>query len=278
MDFNIQERKSPTKHLYAKEDIDLAYEFTKKVYQEYGKFISAVILFGSTARNIQTPQDPIRSKAGDIDIMIIVNDTATIMTPELSEAYRLITEKMIVETSKRLHVMTLRLTSFWEYVRAGDPIAINILRDGLALIDTGIFDPLQILLHQGKIRPTKESVWVYYAKAPRTLNNAKGHIIHAVLDLYWAVIDSAHAALMSVGQVPPTPSHVADMMEHELVKNWSLERKYVGVMRKFYSISKAIGHGEINEIKGREFDDYAKEAREFVERMKKIITRKEMMQ
>ena len=68
-----------------------------------------------------------------------------------------------IESSEKLHITTLKFTSFWEYIRAGDPVGVNILREGMALIDSGFFEPMQQLLIQGKMRPSPEAVWVYFS-------------------------------------------------------------------------------------------------------------------
>ena len=264
MKFDIPRRDHPNFERYYREDIDTAYRFTNEIYKELGSFIRAVVLFGSTARKTKTP-------GGDIDLLVIIDDLAMNMAPEVVEAYRLIVQKTIVRVSTKLHITTMRFTSFWEYMRNGDPIAINLLRDGVALIDSGFFDPMQALLKKGRVRPTQESIWTYYTRAPNTLHNSKWHLMQAVLDLYWAVIDSAHAALMKVGEIPPTPEHVADLMEEKLVKKKLLEHKYVIIMRNFYRLMKMVTHKEITEIKGHEFDHYYHTAEDFVTRMKKII-------
>jgi len=264
MKIDIPKREHPNFERYYREDIDTAYRFTNEVYKELGSFIRAVVLFGSTARKTKTP-------GGDIDLLVIIDDLAMNMSPEVVEAYRLIVQRTIVKVSTKLHITTMRFTSFWEYMRNGDPVAINLLRDGVALIDSGFFDPMQALLKKGRIRPTQESIWTYYTRAPNTLHNSKWHLMQAVLDLYWAVIDSAHAALMRVGEIPPTPEHVADLMEEKLVKKKLLEHKYVTIMRNFYRLMKMVTHKEITEIKGSEFDHYYIIAEDFLQRMKKII-------
>jgi uncharacterized protein (UPF0332 family) len=165
----------------------------------------------------------------------------------------------------------MTFTSFWEYAKAGDPVVVNILRDGVALYDTGFFEPLQRLLKQGRIRPSEESVWRYFGRAPRTLTNSRWHLMQATLDLYWAVIDAAHAALMRMNKIPPTPEHVADLLEKVFVKKKLLEAKYVQTMKKFYRVSKMITHREIKEIRGEEYEKYLKEASAFVQRMKVLI-------
>ncbi len=264
MKFDIPRKEHPNLERYYKEDIDAAYRFANEIYKELGSFIRAVVIFGSTARRTKGP-------GGDIDILVIIDDLMISFSPEVVEAYRLIVQKTIVRISTKLHITTLRFTSFWEYMRNGDPIAINLLRDGVALIDSGFFDPLQALLKRGRIRPTQESIWTYYTRAPNTLHNSKWHLLQAVIDLYWAVIDAAHAALMKIGEIPPTPEHVADLMEQKLVKRKLLEHKYVVVMRNFYKLMKMVTHREIVEIKGEEFDRYHKIAEDFVQRMRRLI-------
>ena len=264
MKFDLPHKQHPNLERYYKEDIDKVYRFANELYKELGGLIRAVVVFGSTARHTRGP-------GGDIDVLIILDDLQMNLTAEVTEAYRVIVQRLIVKNSTKLHVVTLRFTNFWEYVRNGDPVAINILRDGVALIDSGFFDPLQLLLKKGRIRPTQESIWTYYSRAPNTLYNSKWHISQAVVDLYWAVIDAAHAALMKMGEIPPSPDHVADLLQKKLVQRKLLEAKYVATMRNFYRLMKMITHREIKEISGEEYDRYYKEAEDFVHRMKKII-------
>ena len=168
----------------------------------------------------------------------------------------------------------MKLTNFWDYVRNGDPIVTNMLRDGVPLLDVGIFEPLQSLLFEGRIKPTKESVWVYYTRAPTTILNAEWHVLQAALDLYWAVVDAAHAALMKVGEVPPSPSHIASLMDKKLVKERLCSKRSSDTMDFFYKLSKKITHRELQKITGKEFDDYKKRAEEFIKDMEKIIVEK----
>src|SRR3989338_1310289 len=265
MKFDLERKENPNIKSYREEDLKIAYKFTSEIRKEIGNLIKAVVIFGSTARKTKT------SIRGDIDILVIVDDITLNMTPELVESYRVIVEKIIERTSTKLHVITLRFSSFWEYIRAGDPVGINILRDGVALIDTGFFDPLQALLKRGRIRPTQESIWNYFIRAPNTLHNSKWHISQGALDLYWAVIDSAHAALMKIGEIPTTPEHVADLLEEKLARKGLLEKRYVTIMRNFYRLSKMIVHREIKEVKGAGFDNHFVDAADFVARMRKII-------
>lgn len=265
MDFTIEERKHPNIKNYNTEDYKLAKKFTMSMKKELGEFLKAGILFGSSARK----ERPIYER--DIDVLMLVDDLTLVLSPEVVEAYRVITERTASRISKRLHVTTMKLTNFWEYVRNGDPLAVNMLRDGVPLLDIGIFEPLQMLLFQGRIRPTRESMYVYYARAPATLVNADWHVLQATLDLYWAVIDAAHAALIRVGEIPPSPSHVADLLHEKLYTKKLIPKAAVKTMAKFYKLSREITHRRIQRITGKEYDSHKAEAEAFVKEMKKVV-------
>lgn len=264
MEFKLKERKvGKQKEDFRKEDMQFAYKFANQLYKEFGNFLKAVVLFGSTARGDK--------KEKDIDILVIVDDVTIDFTPEVIETYRIIIEKTIVSLTERLHVTSLKYSTFWEYARSGDPVAINILRDGVPLIDSGFFKPLQALLAEGRIRPSPESVWTYFGRAPRTLHNARWHVMQAALDLYWSVVDSAHAALMMLNVTPPSPDHVDELLDSMLVSRGLLDKKHVKTMEKFYELQKKIVHREIADINGKEFEKLYTEAKEFVDTMKTFI-------
>lgn len=266
MEFKLQVKDNPHVKKYKKGDLDIARDFARKAYKEFGSFIKAVVLFGSTARR--------KSNSHDIDILVVVDDLSLVMSPEATQTYRVIMQKLISETSKKIHLTTLKFTNFWDYVRNGDPIAINIMRDGVALIDTGFFTPLQTLLYQGRIRPTYESIWAYHSRAGNTLLNSKWHIMQATIDLYWACIDAAHAALMRLGEIPPSPEHVPEMMINVMVSKGIITKRYPAIMKDFYELSKKIIHREIKEIRGKEYDSYLREAKDFVDAMERVIKSK----
>lgn len=260
----FQVRKLAQKNItrYPQEDIQIARQFATIMYKELGGLLSGVVLFGST---VTTP-----GKARDVDILIILDDVRVQFSKVLIDTYRIIAEKAIAETSQRLHIQSMKLTAFWEYIRAGDPIAVNILRNGVALVDTGFFDPLQALLDQGRIRPSEESVWTYFTMAPASLHRSKMNILTAAVDLYWAAIDAAHAALMAQGDIPPTPSHVSSMLRTHL----KASRQDAKTMDMLYDLFKKITHRDIKEISGLDYDRYRKITEKFVNNMKAFIESK----
>ncbi|MBU0758402.1 MAG: hypothetical protein KKF44_10115 [Nanoarchaeota archaeon] len=266
MKAEIEERKPENENKYPQDDMDIAYKFSAELHKEVGKYIKGIILFGSNSR-----KDTVKH---DIDLLIILDDVSIYLSKEFIQTYRIIVQNLVGNISKKLHVTTFKYTSFWEYVRNGDPIAINILRDGVPIIDTEFFRPLQLLLQQGRIKPTQEAMWTYFYKAPNTLNNSKFHIVQATVDLYWAVIDAAHAALMKMDEIPPSPEYVSEMLQEKLVAAGLLEKKYATIAGRFYRLSKMIEHRDIKHIDGEEYDRYFIEAEDFVNRMKKFIEEK----
>lgn len=265
MEFKLQKKEHWNLQKYPEEEFKLARKLADALIKEMSGLLSSVVLFGSSARGEKTNYEK------DIDILLIVNDVSTILTPEVSETFRIIVEKTASRISRRFHLNTIKLSNFWDYVRVGDPIGINMLRDGVPLFDVGIFEPAQQLLFQGRIRPTKEAVWIYWARAPNTIQNAQWHILQSLVDLYWAAIDAAHAALMRIGEVPPSPIHVSDMLQEKFVKTGLLNKKYVEIMKNLHRTAKMIAHRELTKVTGEAYDKYLTDTQEFVKAMKKII-------
>ncbi len=265
MKFEIKRNEQKNLSRYVNEDVNIARQFARIMYKEFGNFIPCLVLFGSAAQNLPSPKR-------DIDILIVLDDVRIKFTRELVETYRILTERAIAQVEpKRLHVQSMKLTAFWEYIRAGDPVAINILRSGVALIDTGFFDPLQALLDQGRIRPSDESVWTYFTMAPASLHRAEQHLLTAVVDLYWAAIDAAHAALMVVGETPPSPAHITDMIQDVLVHKYHLSSYSAKAMAELYKVFKGITHRDIKSVSAKDYERYRKMADMFVKDMRAFI-------
>ncbi|MBD3318560.1 hypothetical protein GF342_01485 [Candidatus Woesearchaeota archaeon] len=263
MKFRIKRRKTH-QHQPQGDDYTLAVRFADKIKNELQDFVKAIVLFGSVSREERANHIP------DIDILMVVDDLTMMLSEEVIEAYRIITENTASAVSRRLHITTMKLTNFWEYVRNGDPIAVNMLRDGYPLFDTGLFEPLQQLLHDGRIKPTRESMYSYFARAPLTMANADWHILQACTDLYWAVIDAAHAALMKYHVVPPTPGHVSEELRQNM-STMKLHKKYVRTMNEFFTLNKNIVHRKIQSISGKDYDTYKTKAQEFIREMQRIV-------
>jgi len=266
MAFSAQERKRHSHRQPKADDHTIAQRFATMVDHELKDFLKSAVLFGSCATNHAT-------NVSDIDVLIVIDDIGHIITPQVTSHYQAIVHSAVAKTSGRLHINTLKLSNFWEYCREGDPVMTNMLRDGVVLIDKGFFAPMQLLLEQGRIRPTREAVWTYYTRTTNTLRSARQHLLAACIDLYWSAMDASHAALMSVGEIPASPEHVADLLEHALVRKGMLDKHHPKVMRELYHLQKAIQHREIKEITGEQYDAYWNETLRLVDALRTVVER-----
>lgn len=246
---------------------DIAIDFAMKVHQKFDRLVKASVLFGSQAKDTAT-------HGSDIDIILIIDDASISWDLELISWYREELAKLIETANYRreLHVNTVKLTTWWQDLLYGDPVVINILRYGEALIDSGgFFNPLKALLLQGKIHSTPEAVYAALQRAPNHL--ARSHIseINAIEGIYWCMIDSAQAALMTAGKIPPSPEHIPLMLKEAFVNSGLLSIDAVKALRDLYALHKSILHREIRSIKGAEIDKWQETADKFMRDMTSII-------
>lgn len=263
MEFEVR-RSSKKQEVIDEDSYNIALSFSKQLVKEVHNFVKGIVLFGSVAKRKN-------GKTGDIDVLVIVDDLNLQVNEALVQGYRIIVKKLVSQISPKLHITTLKYTTFWDYIRAGDPVGMNILRDGLPIVDKEFFEPLQKLLRMGRIRPTPEAIWAYQAKVMPSLENSKSHLLQAAIDLYWATVDASHAALMRMGEVPPSPEDVPHLLQEKLVKTGLLKSKYSGIAREFYHLSKHITHRDLKELSGEQYDHYFALAKEFCDEMKKIV-------
>ncbi len=264
MDFDVKANDGldENREKYTKSEFDIALDFSKKMKKELGDFVKAIVLFGSSAKREG-------KRTNDIDILVIIDDLSLEMTGEIVESYRLITEKIVSSVSDKLHITSLRYLTFWQYARDANPVAVNILRDGVPILDTGFITPLQQLLRRGEIKPSVESIYAFFSRSSGALVGAKQSILRAAMDLYWAAVDAAQSLLMMHEKVSPSPEHVADMIEKELLPKHVLTKKHIELIRELYHLSKIIEHGELKYLSGKDFDDYYRRTYDLVSDIKK---------
>ena len=233
----INQRDIPTLKLVKEHDI--AMDFAEKVYQRFGKLIKSIILFGSSVKKTS-------SYGSDIDIIVIVDDASVKFDPELISWYREELGKIISINpyKQELHINTVRLTTWWNDLLIGDPVIINILRYGETLLDFGgFFNPLKILLQNGKIKSTPEAIYNCLQRAPQHLTRSKQAELSSIEGVYWAMVDSAHALLIASKITPPSPEHIPILLKENFTDKKMLDVKYVSWYRDIYILHKGIAHG-----------------------------------
>ncbi len=220
------------------EDVAKIYELTSELIKKFGTFIKAVAVFGSFAR---------REKHNDIDIMVIVDDSFAPLDQTLYAAFKLELQK-IGRKYPSFHMNPVTISQFWDATRRGDPLAIQVLRDGIALVDAGFFSPLKRLLIQGKIRPTDEAVSAALSRAFYNLNGYTRALLSAASTLYWAAVEAAHAGIMAFGHVPGSPREVTSLLRRTLLKEGVITARDVRAYEEAFKLEKGIAEGKITYV------------------------------
>jgi predicted nucleotidyltransferase/uncharacterized protein (UPF0332 family) len=253
--------------LQLKKESDIAMDFAEKAYRKFDKLVKSVILFGSTAR-----QDTVIGS--DIDIILLIDDVAVSWDQELIAWYREELEKLIKANpyQQNLHINTVKLSTWWEDLMRGDPVVLNVLRYGEAMIDlAGFFNPLKSLLLKGKITATPEAIYSALQRAPIHIARSKNSELNAIEGLYWSMVDSSHAALIAANVPPASPEHVSIDLKTTFVDSGKLNMKYVVWYRDLLILHKKIAHGEIKEIKGIDIDAWQERSEEFLDVMARLV-------
>ena len=261
----VSKKDLPT--LQLKKETDIAMDFAAKAYKKFDKIIKSVVLFGSTIKQTTV-------SGSDIDIIIIIDDVVVNWDQELIAWYRQELEKLIRNNPYQgsLHINTIKLSTWWEDLIKGDPVILNILRYGEAMIDlAGFFNPLKYLLIKGKIKSTPEAIYSALQRAPMHIARSKIAELNAIDGLFWSMVDSAHAALIAINIPPASPEHVPGNLKENFVNAGKLKMKYVVWYRDLLVLHKKIAHGEIKNLKGIEIDAWQDKAEKFLEVMANLV-------
>lgn len=248
---------------------EIAMDFAARVQEKFDRIVKASILFGSQTKNTSTQNS-------DIDIVLVIDDASIEWDLELIAWYREELGKLIKakDYGRDLHVNTVKLTTWWQDLIHGDPVVLNILRYGEPLIDLGgFFVPLKSLLEKGKIRSTQEAAFMALQRAPAHLVRSKIAEMGAVEGIYWAMVDSAQAALIVAGKIPPSPEHIGDMLKEAFADTGMLSMGYVRAFNDLFDMHKNISHGKVSEVKGAEIDRWQGLAEKFMSEMTSLINK-----
>jgi predicted nucleotidyltransferase/uncharacterized protein (UPF0332 family) len=259
------EANFPTMNITSEKDI--AMDFATKVYTKFNKIIKSIVLFGSSAKKLSV-------EGSDIDIIIIIDDCTIQWDEELIAWYREELGKVIKLNpyKKSLHINSVKLSTWWDDLLRGDPVVVNVLRWGEALIDFGgFFNPLKVLLSKGKIQSTPEAIFTALQRAPAHMARSKASFFAALDGVYWAMVDSAHAALIAAKQMPPSPEEIPNLLAGVFVEKKMLDRKYVMWYKDIYELSHKILHGDYVKISGNDISLWQQRADEFIGVMATLV-------
>ncbi len=246
---------------------EMATDFASKVYKQFDTMIKSVVMFGSSSKKEQKPES-------DVDIIIILDDVSIKFDEELIAWYRKHLGEIMRKNAyaKPLHVNSVKLSTWWDDMLKGDPVVLNVIRYGEALIDFGgFFNPLRVLLKQGKIKSTPEAIYTLLERSPTHLVRAKQSMLAVVDGLYWTFVDSAHAALIAANVMPASPEEVPKVLTNTFVKKRLLSKKYVDSYVSIHQVAKDIVHGKLHDVPGKVLDEWFVKSDEFLREMSRLI-------
>jgi predicted nucleotidyltransferase len=246
------------------------------VLKKFEKYVTSYVVGGSVVRGNTI-------KTSDIDVFIVIDDTDVKRMPrlELKEKLRGIIHSYIAEAEaiagvkNKLSPQIYLMTDFWEAVKDAHPVMFSFIRDGIPLYDRGAFLPWKSLLRMGKIKPSPEAIDMFMSSGNKLKETIQKRIFDiATLDLFWGVSTPTQGVLMLYGQAPGTPVEtVNSFRETFVVKEKLVEAKYADILEEIMiKVWKAYEHGKLKpgDVDGKELDRLAKNALDYIERLKEL--------
>ena len=248
--------------------MEAAEEFSEKLVDKLGDKVKVVAVWGSVSKGEH-------GYDSDIDTLVILDDTK-LQKDVPQDAKKKIQKKvtnLAKETDERITIQYFPfLTEFWDSLRKGEPLAIEAVRNGEPLYDTGLFMPAKRLLERGKISGTQESVRkrlkvgaAGYKKAEKNLKSSTPH------KLEQAMASAGQAPIMLAGRSPPGKEKVPDVLEEMFVEQEMLEQEYVEMAREIYEFGD-MGEKNPEDVTGELVDEHLNKTDEFIRRMHKLVS------
>ncbi len=248
--------------------MESAEEFADKLKDKLGDKVKVVAVWGSVAKGEH-------GHDSDIDTLVILDDTK-LQKDVPDDAKKKIRKKvtnLAKDTDDRITIQYFPfLTEFWDSLRKGEPLAIEAVRNGEAVYDTGIFMPAKRLLERGKITGTQESVKkrlkmgaAGYKKAEKNFRSSIPH------KLEQAMANAGQAPIMLAGKKPPAKENVPDTLEEMFVEKDMLEEEFVEKAQKIYDFGD-LGEKNPEEVTGQAVEDHMEMTDDFVRRMHKLVS------
>jgi len=255
-----EEKEKIKKEIFKKAEV-----FKKELLKKYKDLVKTVFVFGSYLRDDFT-------KESDLDILILLDDTKMLITPEFKNRVTQDAYEIAKKTDPLLHVQPAwTVTEFWDMVRLSHPLLHTVLRDGWALYDEGFFIPIKKLLERGKIPATIEAVEMLIASAPQKIERAKSVKLYQVTeDCYGAMLNSSQAVLMYLGKPVPDPKNTPKAVKEYLVDTKILSAKYYTMLEAVIKFRKDVEHKHVKDITGAEVDKWLAKAEDYSKEMEKI--------
>jgi predicted nucleotidyltransferase len=251
----------------AERRMEKAEEFADKLVDNLGEKVKCVAVYGSVPKGEHTHES-------DIDTFVVLDDTKLEkdVPKEAKNKIRKKVTDLANETDDRITIQYFSfLTDFWDSIRKGEPLVIQVLRIGEPVYDVGVFMPAKRMLERGKIKSTDEAVKkrlklaaAGYKKAEKEVRSSIPH------KLEQAIANAGQAPIMLTGRAPPGKEDVGDVLEEMFVEDdGPLEAEFVEIAHDIDEFSdKAEKHPD--EVDIEELDEMMDRTDDFIRRMHKL--------
>ena len=258
----LEEPKKEGKEVLDKKEIAAkVVKFTQEARRQYGELIKSVLIFGSAVKGEV-------KKGSDIDVWVILDDTATKSSEDLN---RIVDHLYLISIElKDLHIQVHTLTEFWQSIRLGSPEFTNFLRYGLAIHDTGFIKPIQRMLTMGLIPPSEEAVTLKARTAETRYKRITLDIKSMIFELRYTATDIIQAVVMYFYKKQPDQKAIPEFLE-KLVKAKRLEKEYINKFNELDKLWKDIDHKIIKEVTTEHLGRALKLAKDIIDRFKKLL-------
>jgi len=221
---------------------DIILNFSKDLIEKVDGLVKSIVLFGSYAENKETEKS-------DIDLLIIIDDIyANDLNITVPFYFDNLNKLLADEKYKKIHVTTLTLSKFWEMILNGDPLVLDILRKGEAMIDpAGIFGSLKKMLENGLIKTSPEYLEIMKKRAEEGINYANLMLIKAFESLYNSVVTISQYYLIKNNINIYSPEDILYKFE-ELKRKRKISTEVYNYYKKVYEYMKKIEHREVKNI------------------------------
>jgi len=241
--------------------IEESVKFTNEIRKKFGEIVKSVLVFGSVAKGEI-------KKTSDADLLVILDDTATKTSSDLTEIRENILT--IASSFKDLHIQTIYLTEFWDWIRKGSPEIVNYLKYGLTIYDTGFIKPIQRMLSLGLIPPSEEAVRIKAMASEIRLKKIKEDLKSIIFDLRYCASDIIQATVMFLYRAQPDPKEIGSYLK-KMVEEGKLEEEWVNKWEEINKLWKDVEHKIIEEIDGNYLQKALSLAIEIINRFRKFL-------
>ncbi len=243
--------------------MNAAKEFAERMLKKYGPAIKSVVVFGSTARGDF-------NERSDIDIFIVYDDLFLKKYKVSPQELDSDAKKIGKDVNELIRVSTP--WSIMEFIRAvqiGSPMLINILRDGWALYDSGIFINMKNQFEMGNIRWTFELINRMLISSRENFKNFERSKIKIVVeDIYYGIINLIIPILHLSGIEIISFSEIKDHMK--FVKELAnLDDGETAILEKIINMRDDFEHGKLGKISNMEFYEVAESSQKIREKLQK---------